>query len=177
MTLSVDTYYLEPIKEQHAWPLCDFCVTNEERLKRFFPKTLNQNSTPELSNQFASLKAKLFNANEEFLFVLKENENDSIFGLIYIKDLNHSIKQAELAYAIDYQLEGKGLMTKIVKTISTWAFEELQLKTLQIIAHKINMGSIRVAEKCGYTWQRVLHNEYTPPNEKALDMELYELYA
>lgn len=68
-------------------------------------------------------------------------------------------------------------MTETVHAMSKWAFEELQLSTLQIIAHKSNIASIRVAEKCGFTWQKVLVESFTPPNEKALNMELYERYA
>ena len=45
----------------------------------------------------------------------------------------------------------------------------------QIIAHKTNIGSCKVAEKCGFEWKKTLLNEYTPPNESPLDMELYEL--
>ena len=60
--------------------------------------------------------------------------------------------------------------------MSKFAFEELGLKTIQIIAHKTNIGSCKVAEKNGFVWKTTLLNEFTPTNEAALDMELYELY-
>ena len=85
-------------------------------------------------------------------------------------------KQGELAYAVGYQVEGKGYMTETVKALSNWAFTEHQFKTLQIISHKTNAGSIRVAEKSGFTWQKVLIAEHTPSGENPLDMEFYELY-
>ena len=50
------------------------------------------------------------------------------------------------------------------------------MKTLQIIAHKTNIGSIKVAENNGFIWQRTLQNEFTPTDGEPLDMELYELY-
>ena len=37
------------------------------------------------------------------------------------------------------------------------------------------MASIRVAEKTGFIWKKTLQQEYTPPGESTLDMELYEL--
>jgi ribosomal-protein-alanine N-acetyltransferase len=49
------------------------------------------------------------------------------------------------------------------------------LKTLQIISHKTNFGSIKVAENSGFVWKRTLANEFTPTDELPLDMELYEL--
>ena len=61
-----------------------------------------------------------------------------------------------------------------VKAISNYAFNELNLKTLQIIAHKTNLASIKVAENNGFVWQRTLVDEFTPTYELSLDMELYE---
>lgn len=176
MFLEFEKYYIDAIHEKYAWRICDFCTTNAERLQRFFPGTLKQNLTPDLSKYFVEQKVKEFETKEEFLFVLKEKENHNLIGLLYLKELDWDKKQGELAYAIDYKVEGKGYITETVKAISKWALEELQLKTLQIIAHKTNIGSIRVAEKCGYIWKSVLIGGHTPPNEAPLDMELYELH-
>jgi len=116
------------------------------------PETLKQNLTPDLSNYFVQCKVRQFNNKEEFLFVLKEPEHRTIIGLVYIKEVDWS-----------------------VQFLSAYAFKDLGLKTLQIIVHKSNKGSLRVAEKCGYIWSKTLTKAYTPPNESALDMELYEL--
>jgi ribosomal-protein-alanine N-acetyltransferase len=172
-----ENYYIEPIAEKDAWKLCDFIISNAERLKRFFSKTLEQNLTPDLSRIFVADKIKQSNSKEEFLFKLKEKKNRTIIGLVYIKELDWDKKQAELAYCIAYQFEGMGFITNSVEILSDYAFDTLGLKALQIIVHKTNSGSIKVAEKCGYTWQQTLLKEHTPPGEKALDMELYELYA
>lgn len=177
MIIEFENYYIDAIHEKYAWRLCDFCTTNTERLQRYFPKTLEQNLTPDLSKYFVQRKIKEFQNKEEFLFVLKEKENHTLVGLIYLKELDWEKKQGELAYVVDYKVEGKGYMTQTVKAISKWAFEEQELKTLQIIVHKSNLRSIRVAQKCGFVWQKVLVAEHTPPGENPLDMELYELYA
>lgn len=176
MFLEFEDYYIDTIHEKYAWRICDFCTVNADRLKRFFPKTLEQNLTPDLSKYFVERKIKEFATKEEFLFVLKEKENHTVIGMIFIKELDWEKKQGELAYAVGYQVEGKGYMTETVKALSNWAFTEHQFKTLQIISHKTNTGSIRVAEKSGFSWQKVLIAEHTPPGENPLDMELYELY-
>ena len=49
MITEFDSYYIEAIQEKDAWSLCDFMVSNEDRLKRFFPETLEKNLTPTLS--------------------------------------------------------------------------------------------------------------------------------
>ncbi|CAM4159522.1 GNAT family N-acetyltransferase [Zobellia roscoffensis] len=172
-----ESFSIEPIHEKYAWRICDFVTINSGRLKRYFPITLAANLTPSLSQIFVEQKVHEYQKNEEFLFVLKDNENRTIIGLVYIKELNWEKKQAELAYCIGYQFEGKGITSLAVDALSKYATNDLGLKTLQIIVHKTNNGSIRVAEKCGYTWQKVLLKEHTPPSESPLDMELYELHV
>lgn len=177
MIFDFDHYFIEPIQEKDSWKLCDFVVSNADRLKRYFPRTLEQNLTPDLSKYFVEKKVKQFLTKEELLFKLKHKERRTIIGLVYIKKLNRDKRQAELAYCIGYQFEGKGWMSQSIQALSNYAFEVLDLKALQIIVHNTNKGSIKVAEKCGYTWQTTLKKEHSPPNEPALDMELYEQYC
>lgn len=176
MQLNFGSYYIIPIHPKDGWSICNFCVTNEDRLKRYFPKTLEQNLTPDLSNIFAQKKTKKFEAKEEFLFTIKEHETNTLVGLVYIKEINWNKKQGEFAYCIDYNFEGKGLIKKAINQLSEYAFKTLGLETLQIIVHKSNIASAKVAENNNFTWIKTLNNEYTPPGENPLHMELYELY-
>lgn len=176
MQLNLGSYHITPIQPKDGWNICNFSVANEDRLKRYFPKTLEQNLTPDLSNSFVAKKVKQFESKDEFLFTLKENESHKLVGLIYIKELDWNKKQGEFAYAIDYNIEGKGLITEAVKRLSEHAFESLGLETLQIIVHKSNIGSLKVAENNNFTWIKTLNSEFTPPREVPLNMELYELY-
>tara|TARA_R110001632_G_scaffold43376_6_gene110007 strand:+ start:10727 stop:11308 length:582 start_codon:yes stop_codon:yes gene_type:complete len=164
------------ISKDDSWKLCDFIVSNEDRLLDFLPRTREQNLTPNLSELFVSSKVKEFDAKQEFLFTLKRKDHKDIIGLIYIKKLDWVKMQGEFAYAIDYNFEGKGIVSKVIQEMSDFAFYELGLETLQIIAHKTNVASCKVAEKNNFRWVKTLLNEYTPKGKEPLDMELYELY-
>jgi ribosomal-protein-alanine N-acetyltransferase len=176
MEISFKNYTIQPIKVTDAWALCDFITANEDRLKRYFPKTLEQNLTPDLSKYFTTKKVKQYNLKEEFLFTVKEKETNQIAGLVYLKDLDWNTKQAEFAYCIGYQYEGKRITTTSVELLANYAFDTLKLKTLKIIVYKDNLPSISVAKNNNFIWIKTLKNEHTPPNESPLDMELYELY-
>ena len=93
MRFDFDTFYIEPIQIKDAWSICNFVVSNENRLKRYFPKTLAQNLTPELAHIFVEKKVKLFHSNEEFLFILKQYKTNKVIGLVYLKELNWTKKQ------------------------------------------------------------------------------------
>ncbi|MFY0603438.1 MAG: GNAT family N-acetyltransferase [Flavobacteriaceae bacterium] len=167
---------ITPVKIEDAWKICDFAVANEHRMKAYFPLTLAQNLTPDLSKRFTTLKAKQFETNEEYLFIVKPKESRAVIALVYIKELDWDKHHGEFAYCVDYNWEGKGITSLVVKELSKFAFTKLNLKTLEIKVHKDNIASVRVAEKCNFTWQRTLKNEYTPPGGNPMDMELYELY-
>jgi len=176
MLLTFDGFEINPIHKGDAWKLCDFMVTNTDRFKRYFPATLKENLNPTLSTFFVEQKTKQFSKKKEFLFTLKHSETQKLIGIIYIKELDWSLKQGEFAYCIDYNFKGRKLISKAIKALSYYALNTLELKTLQIIAHKDNLSSINVALNNGFVWQRTLEKEFTPIGKQALDMELYELY-
>ena len=175
MIAQFNGFEINPIHSGDAWKICDFCVVNEDRLKRYFPKTLEQNLNPTLSNYFVQSKVKAFENKNEFLFTLKHSETRELAGLIYLKELNWETKQGEFAYCIGYTFEGNGLTSKAIEQLSQYAFNDLGLETLQIIAHKDNLASVNVALKNNFIWIKTLINEFTPIGEETLDMELYEL--
>lgn len=175
MVIKFETYYITPVQIKDAWRICDFVISNEDRLKRYFPKTVEQNLNPELSKLFVENTLKQQDRKELFLFLVKENKSNKIIGLIYINSINWLKKQAELAYCIGYEYENKGITSASVRAISIHAFNVLKLEKLQIIVHKSNLSSIKVAKNCNFEWQKVLKAEFTPFNEHPLDMELYEL--
>jgi len=174
--IGLDNYTINKISIKDATGIYRLMVSNDESFKRYFPKTLEQNLTQELAQLFATKKTQEFSNNEEFLFTIKEDETDKVVGLVYIKELDWNKKQGEFAYCLDVEHGGKGLMSKAVKKLSNYAFINLELKVLQIIVHKDNIGSVKVAKNADFIWRRTLLEEYTPPNESPLDMELYELY-
>jgi len=176
MILEFDTYYLSAIQEKDAWKLCDFMVSNQDRFKLYLPKTLAQNLTPDLSRVFAERKVKEFQNKEELLFTLKEKETNVLVGLVYLKSFDWDKNQGEFAYCIGYQFKGKEIISKAVNELMTYAQKTLGLSLFQIIAHKTNTASVKVAENCGFKWVKTLKNGFTPTGKDPLDMELYEYH-
>lgn len=171
-----NAFLIHPLDEKDTNNLYQFLFNNKERLKLFFPVTLEMNSSLEKTETYISIKNKEIEENTNFTFAIRDTINQQIVGLIIIKKIDWDKKQGEFAYCIGSELEGKGVTSFAVKEMTKFAFEELGLKTLQIISHKTNLGSVKVAENNGFVWQKTLQNEFTPINETPLDMELYELY-
>ena len=174
--LNIENYILDKLKSTDANQLYQFLYDNKERLKLFFPVTLEMNSSLEKTKDYISIKNKEIEERTNFTLAIRDKNKEEIAGLIIIKKIDWDKKQGEFAYCIGSEFEGKGLTSFAVKEMTNFAFENLGLKTLQIIAHKTNLCSVKVAENNGFVWQSTLQNEFTPTNETPLDMELYELY-
>jgi [ribosomal protein S5]-alanine N-acetyltransferase len=171
----LENFIINNLKSNDATQLHQFLIENNERLKRYFPVTLSMNSSLENSIKYILIKEKEIQEKSNYTFAIREKISNQIVGLIIIKKIDWTKKQAEFAYCIGSKFEGKGLTSFAVKEMSNFAFQELGLKTIQIISHKTNFGSIKVAENNGFIWKRTLLNEFTPTDENPLDMELYEL--
>lgn len=117
-------FEINPVHNGDAWKICDFVIANEIRLKRYFPKTLEQNLNPTLSRFYVESKVKQFENRELFLFTLKHSETRELAGLIILKELNWEIKQGEFAYCIGYTFEGQGLTSEAIQHLSKYAFAQ-----------------------------------------------------
>lgn len=171
-----NNFIINSLVENDVNKLYQFLYDNKERFKLFFPVTLEMNSSFEKTKDYILLKNKEIEEKTNFTLAIRDKNNQQIAGLIIIKKIDWEKKQGEFAYCIGSEFEGKGLTSFAVKEMTNFAFEELGLKILQIIAHKTNFGSLKVAENNGFVWKSTLQNEFTPTNETPLDMELYELY-
>lgn len=176
MIAQLSTFQIHSILLEDAKGINALMVTNANRFGRYFPGTLAQNTSLVLSETFAKNKRSSFKGKTEFLFTIKDNTTKQIIGLVYIKELDWTIKQGEFAYCMDANFGGKQIMSQAIEALTNYAFETLGLETLQIIAHKDNMPSVKVALNTSFKWVKTLLKEFTPNGEAPLDMELYERY-
>ena len=174
--MDIENFIIDKLNPTDANHLHQFIIDNNDRLKLFFPVTLEMNSSLEKTEAYISIRNKEIEEKTNFTFAIRDKKNYQIRGLIIIKKIDWDKNQGEFAYCIGSELERKGVTSFAVKEMINFAFEELGLKTIQIISHKTNFGSVKVAENNGFVWKKTLQNEFTPTNETPLDMELYELY-
>ena len=170
-----NTFNISEMETKDANSLHQFMVANMEHFEKFLPVTLSQNKTLAKSEAYISEKALENNAKTAITFAIKEKSSDAVAGLIIIKNIDFAKSQGEFAYGIGKDFEGRGWTTGAVREMTDYASQQLGIKTFQIITHKTNLGSCKVAEKSGFLWKSTLINEFTPPNGNPMDMELYEL--
>lgn len=168
------SFHIITSRELNAQDLTALVTENKKYWEDFFPLTVRKNSTLKSSLLFLIEIQLNEQTRELFLFGMRDTISKELCGLLYLKNIDWDIKEAEVAYAISQEYSGKGWTTQAVHTISKEAFE-MGLETLRIICHKTNAASVGVALKSNYIWQKTLPNEFSHPKGDTLDMELYTL--
>src|ERR687897_987938 len=62
----------------------------------------------------------------------------------------------ELGYWAAPEFRGRGYVTRAVRLLSRWAFDDVELPRLQLGTFPGNTASERVAQKCGFTREGLL---------------------
>ncbi|MFF5920719.1 GNAT family N-acetyltransferase [Streptomyces flavochromogenes] len=91
-------------------------------------------------------------------------EPQRLAGGVVLKELAPGSPSAEVGYWTAARARGRGVAPRALETLTTWALDSFRadgLERLELLHQADNVASCRVAEKCGYVFERIL--PATPP--------------
>ena len=145
---------------------------NRQRLLDFFPVTTASITNLESAFKYVDQHLAMEARKEQYILVLEDKEM-LLQGMIIIKNIDWRVPKAELAYFIDKNLQGQGIMTKALGEAVTYGFEELGMNRLFIITSVDNLSSRRIAEKNGFEAEGVLRKNFRISNGELIDNVCY----
>ncbi len=113
-------------------------------------------------------------AGEGIHLVIVAAEGGEFLGSIGIHDIDRSEGRCNIGYYLAREARGRGLMTRAVRMVSRWAFENLPVDRIEIPVIADNRPSRRVAERAGYSFEGVLRS-HTIIKGRRRDMAMYSL--
>jgi RimJ/RimL family protein N-acetyltransferase len=81
---------------------------------------------------------------------LAVDAGDRLLGSFSVMELDREPGYGEIGYWVAAEARGRGVATRAVRLLAQWALAELGLTRIEILAHKDNPASRRVAEKAGF---------------------------
>ena len=123
------------------------------------PWKTTQTPTESPENYFFTIKYKHVTVGQVVLWRFKDNP-----------------KSCSISYWIGLEFCGRGLATAAVNLVTTYAFKELAVKSIEAMIHEDNVSSIRVAEKVKFTKLKTL-TDLTVASDLATGQGLYTLTA
>jgi RimJ/RimL family protein N-acetyltransferase len=82
--------------------------------------------------------------------LLAVDAQDRLLGSFGLMELDREPGYGEIGYWVVAEARGRGVATHGLRMLADWAREELGLTTIDVLPHKDNAPSRRVAEKAGF---------------------------
>jgi RimJ/RimL family protein N-acetyltransferase len=105
--------------------------------------------------------------------LLAVDEEDRLLGSFGLMELDREPGYGEIGYWVAAEARGRGVATRAVRLLADWAREELRLTRIEVLPHKDNLPSRRVAEKAGF----VATGELVGSPRAEIEEPIYAVYA
>lgn len=91
-------------------------------------------------------------------FAIVDQATGDCLGLIMLATIDRAGRQAEAGYVVAPQARGRGVAARALRLLTDWALNELSLERIELRIATDNVGSMRVADRCGYVQEGVLRS-------------------
>ena len=117
-----------------------------------------QHGTLEDSEKQIRLNRVRFLERTDLLLLLFVKGTGTLVGISGLHRMDWSVPKFEIGYWCRTRFAGNGYVTEAVRGITTFAFEHLGARRVEIRCDTLNRKSARVAERAGYTLEGELRN-------------------
>ncbi len=117
-----------------------------------------QHETVEDSEERVRRDRVRFLERTDLLLLLFLKGTDTLVGGSGLHRMDWSVPRFEIGYWCRTRFAGNGYITEAVRAITSFAFEHLRARRVEIRCDSLNERSIRVAERAGYRLEGELRN-------------------
>ena len=170
--LQTERLRLEPARADHAGAIWNAIERSLPELKRWM--SWASTTTPQRAAEFMQRAQAgwLDWTNWEWVIVF---EGDAA-GTIGLNRYDAMWRTCNLGYWIRSDLAGRGFATEAGRAVVHFAFDEVELNRVELVADTANVASQRVAEKLGFQFEGT-KREGTFVDGRGVDVHLYGLVA
>jgi ribosomal-protein-serine acetyltransferase len=107
-----------------------------------------------------------FHLRKQLQFMILDRASGEHLGNLGAFKFNWDVRSGEIGYWLHTDHTGQGLMTEAVTALRDYLLQQQSFRRIEIRCDDRNSRSARVAERCGFALEAVLHNvECTPQGE------------
>lgn len=171
-----DDLSLRLFEPQHAEEIFVVVDANRQHLSRWLPWA-DTTTEPEHLRAFAESMLKAFAAGTDIaLTILEHGKVVGGIGLKISRRSDVQLADADIGYWLAADAQRRGIMTRSVRAVTDYAFEQLHLLRLTIRAEPDNTGSCGVPRRLGWRHEGTMLGVCYWKGRR-VDHELYALLA
>jgi len=106
--------------------------------------------------------------------VIADANSDRFIGSIGINHIDYEERRCDVGYFLAPEARGRGAMTRAIRLLAAWAFDNLPVDRIEVLVQPENEPSRRAAERAGFTLEGILRS-HTIINGARRDMCSYSL--
>lgn len=128
-----------------------FAYASDEDVAKYV--TWDTHKTIQDTERFIRFILSRYENNSPAPWAIEYKENSRVIGTIDFVTWQEYHKVAEVGYALSKDYWGKGLMSESLEAVKVFGFEHMDLVRIQAHCMAENIGSARVMEKAGLTYE------------------------
>ncbi|MGB0862554.1 MAG: GNAT family N-acetyltransferase [Saprospiraceae bacterium] len=164
---------LQSLIPEDATQLFELVHRDRKRLATYFPVSTSAMKSLATTEQYIQSLNRKTETKIGYTFGIKTQESGDLIGLLFIKNIDWSVPKAEIAYFIDAQVSGKGIMTNAVHLLLKYSFEQLKMERIYARIAPENIGSQRVAINNGLRLEGTMRNDFRTKSGELLDVHCF----
>lgn len=141
--LETERLIIRAWRESDAGALYQICLDPE----------LRSNGIPFFDSIDDALQTILLWNQTDAMRALVHRESDIVIGLIGLGDMNRYSSYMELEFAIAAESRNQGYATEAVRRMIAYGFDDLGLSVICAWVRAHNTASVRILEKCAFTFE------------------------
>ena len=145
-TLRDDDLVLRPKRPDDADALTAACQDPEIARWTFVPSPYTRAD----AERFIAISAEEAAAGTGVHLLATDATDDRVLGSFSVMEIDRERGSGEIGYWVAAGARGRGIATRATRLLADWARDELGLTRIEILPHKDNTPSRRVAEKLGF---------------------------
>lgn len=155
----------------HADEIFELLYNDQENIGHFLGFVALTKTKEDEVNYIKKKMHGIADGTDALFSIIRDNHIVGVIDLHYIDSEN---KEAEIGYWLHSKFQHQGIMTKSVRKICEYAFENIGLNKLSLFADVENIGSNAVAKHAGFSYLAT-HPDYYVHRGQLRDMNEYYL--
>jgi len=133
---------------EQAGALLALIQRNRDHIGRYLPKVTEIDSIEKAEVHVARC---LEGREARELFEFHVIHEGTLCGVVRLNYFDWANRKAAIAYLLDEGHAGRGIITRAARAVLAFAFHSLELNRVELRCATTNSGSMRVAERLGFT--------------------------
>lgn len=171
MTIQVDNeIVLNQLVQSDAKDIFETINTQRSYLGKWLPFVA---FTKEEADSVKYVESVINAPKDKFEYVFTIRKSGIFAGIIGFKDTDRLNKKTEIGYWLSEKYQKRGIMTKAVKKLCDFAFNELRINRIQIKCAAGNNPSIKIPKRLGFVLEGIERQGELLSDGHFTDLEVY----